>query len=67
MLLLKKHKTNVFFPQKRPKNPNKIRKWDFSFRRPYQFLTHMFKAADLQNIQENQIFQNISSNTYISC
>jgi len=26
-----------------------------------------FKAADLQNILENQIFQNISSNTYNSC
>jgi len=24
-------------------------------------------AADLQNILENQIFQNISSNTYNSC
>ena len=26
-----------------------------------------FKAADLQNILENQIFQNTSSNTYHSC
>jgi len=33
----------------------------------YLHISYVFKAADLQNILENKIFQNITSNTYNSC